>query len=105
MEPEDILNIRLERSYECDAVTIKEYLIKLLSTLWREAERFSGKRPFGSSNWQYRVYKALIKYGVVPGELDEEDDIVEVDTKQADAIMEQAIRSLGKLPAEREHNG
>lgn len=94
MNSEDILNIRLERSYENDAVTIKEYLIELLSTLWKKAERFSGKRPFGSSLWQYCVYKALIKHGVVPGELDEEDDIVEVDTKQADEIIEQAIRSL-----------
>ena len=48
-----------------DTLTIKEYLHKLLSTLWDEGESFNGKRPFGNSGWEYDIYTALVKCGAV----------------------------------------
>lgn len=54
---------------DADAATVGEYLGLLLSTLWLQGESFSGKRPFGNSSWHYPVYVALVKAGIVPGEV------------------------------------
>ena len=75
--------------------TLAQYLRTLLETLWREGEEFSGKRPYGNSGWQYDVYKALIKAGLVKGWLDEENYYVDdVDTEQADALVVAVIQRL-----------
>ena len=73
--------------------TLLDYLKLLLSTLWREAEGFSGKRPFGSGAWMYDVYKALIRAELVKGKVS--DGCVEdVDTYQADALVQAVITRL-----------
>lgn len=55
--------------FYCDAldktVTIKEYFLELLKTLWLEEEGFSGKRPFGNSGWQYEIYDLLTQNGIL----------------------------------------
>lgn len=60
-------------------MTIREYLGKLLHTLWEEGEQFSGKRPFGNSGWEYDLYTALISAGAVAGVLDEDGCLEEID--------------------------
>lgn len=76
-------------------VTIKEYLIKLLVTLWREEAGFSGKRPFGSSDWQFEIYKVLIEHGVVEGSLDEDGYVDQIDIPAADKIIvDEVIKKL-----------
>ena len=77
------------------ATTVRGYLLALLAKLWTEADDFSGKRPFGSSDWQCDVYVPLIKAGLIPGSLDEDGYIEQIDYKVADALMLAAIAELG----------
>lgn len=76
---------------DAEAKTIGEYLKKLFCTLWGKGEEFSGKRPFGNSGWQYDVYAALIKAGVVNGKLDSNGYVDEIDYRQADDMIQKAI--------------
>ncbi len=67
----------LELRFDSDAGenrTVREYLQILLTRLWREQERFSGKRPFGNSGWEYELLDALGRAGFV--DCDVEDDEV-----------------------------
>lgn len=59
---------------EAQAATVGEYLGLLLSTLWLQAEGFSGKRPFGNSDWQYPVYIAMVKGGLATGTVYEDNN-------------------------------
>ena len=50
--------------------TIRNYLFRLLDTLWAEKEGFSCKRPFGNGGWDYDVYAPLIAACAIVGDLD-----------------------------------
>jgi len=93
MKPQEILDLPISSS-EVDVFIIRDYFKALLSTLWREGEGFSGKRPFGNSGWEYDVYVALIKGGVIEGVLDEDGFVEECDTVTADQIIQDAISAL-----------
>ena len=75
-------------------MTIKEFLKKLLLTLWDEEEMFSGKRPFGNSGWKYDIYKCLIRNKIIDGKSDEDDYVDECDSESADEIIKQIIQNL-----------
>lgn len=79
---------------DADAKTIREYLKALLKAVWTEGEGFSGKRPFGNSGWQYDMYPALIKAGMVTGKLDDQGFVEEVDDSAAEKLILGAIESL-----------
>ena len=79
---------------DANAATIGEYFKKLLLTLWEEQEGFSGKRPFGNSGWDYDIYAALIKAGAIPGKLDDDGYVDEVDYSKADAAVKSIIESI-----------
>lgn len=84
--------------HEC---SLREYLHALLDVMWREGERFSGKRPFGNSGWEYDVYAFLVKAGAIEGKMaeDDPDECVEMNKGQGDAIMPGLIAAaLGLLP-------
>lgn len=84
------VNKFLEIRFDSDAgdnLTVREYLQKLLLTLWDEREGFSGKRPFGNSSWEYELYEPLIQAGAIPGKLDEDGCVDDVDKKVADAYI------------------
>lgn len=51
------------------ATTIRGYLKALLTTLWIEGEGFSGKRPFGNSNWEDDIAFALVKGKCIKGRI------------------------------------
>lgn len=91
IDPHDVLHCPMEDN-DAGAATVGEYLGLLLSTLWLEAEGFSSKRPFGNSDWQYTVYEALIKTGLVPGTIDEDGYIEDFDDLATDELVLQAIR-------------
>lgn len=79
------------------ACTVRGYLKVLLMEILREGERFSGKRPFGNSGWEYDLYAPLVKAGVVAGTLNEHgfiDDISRDEMKAADKLIFEAIRAL-----------
>jgi hypothetical protein len=91
-----VLALPLPEGNDAEAATIRDYLVALLSTLWREADGFSGKRPFGDSGWQYDVYIALIKAGLIGGSLDEDGYVEHVDHAAGDQLILAAIDELGR---------
>ena len=84
----------LELKTEVNDLTIRQYLQKLLLTLWAEGEGFSGKKPFGNSGWEYDLYKPLIRAGVIPGVLDDDGYIDDVDTSAGHAAITEAIKEV-----------
>jgi hypothetical protein len=94
--------LNAELIFEGDKITISVFLWKLLHTLWYEKEGFSGKRPFGNSNWDADIYIALIKGGFVCGDIDEDGFLNDVDQKEADELVNELIGfvfSCANLPA------
>ncbi len=89
----DVLALPMERN-DANAKTVSGYLKALLLELWREGEGFSGKRPFGNSDWEYELYKPLVKAGFVEGEIDAHGNLDEVDSSAADEAIKRAIEAL-----------
>lgn len=84
----------LEVRFDSDAgdnITVRDYLRILLCTLWEERERFSGKRPFGNSSWEYELYEPLVKSGFIQGTLDEDGCLLDFDRKLANQYVQQLI--------------
>jgi hypothetical protein len=79
---------------DAGAANVGEYLVRLLEELWTEGEAFSGKRPFGNSSWEWEVYDALVRGGFLPGTFDADNYLDDVDVKQADALILEAIKAL-----------
>jgi len=107
--PQDLLNLPLPAN-DSGASTVRGYLIALLAELWHEEEGFSGKRPFGNSNWQYEIYVPMAAAGFIEGVGVDEDGELDYDTweewrarrKQADVLILAAIEALGS-PGAVEH--
>lgn len=78
------------------AQTVGQFLGLLLSTLWLQTELFSGKRPFGNSDWQYTVYKAMGKAGIAEIVFDE-DGYIENFTNEAQISADELILQSIKL--------
>lgn len=90
-----LLHLPLEEN-DANAATVGEYLGLLLSTLWLQQDGFSGKRPFGNSDWATPVYLAMGKAGMIYFALNEDGYIDEFSTEEeqmiADELILQAIR-------------
>jgi hypothetical protein len=96
---ESVLDLPIESGNDADASTVRGYLIELLATLWRQGAGFSSKRPFGESDWQYSIYTALLRAGLVTGQFDENGYVEDVDYAAADDLICRAIRDvLGHRP-------
>lgn len=76
------------------ASTVGEYLVLLLTELWKEGEGFSGKRPFGDGSWQHELYVPLVAAKLIEGELDEDGYIEQLDERAADKVIADAIAGL-----------
>lgn len=74
--------------------TVRDYLLAQLAALWEQKDGFSGKRPLGNSGWDYDVYKALIKAGLMDGTLDEDGYVDRVDESYGDALIQRAIEYM-----------
>ena len=68
--------LKVKFDFDGETITIRQYLHKLLETLWIEAEGFSSKRPFGTSGWEDDLILPLVKSGFIDGELLEDEDSV-----------------------------
>lgn len=79
-----------------ETISIHEYLHKLLSTLWEEQDGFSGKRPFGNSGWAWEIFACLIRFGEIPGKLDEYGDVEEGDFSDCEQIIREYIEMLSR---------
>lgn len=74
------------------AVPLRQFFRELLLELWSDPERFSGKRPFGDSGWDFLVYEALIREGFISGTLDEDGRIFNLeDERMAHAFVSDLI--------------
>lgn len=70
---------------------VKEYLKNLLITLWKEGEGFSGKRPFGNSDWEFDLHEACIKFDPSLGKFDQDGYIDWCDTDKCDQLILNSI--------------
>lgn len=93
MEKIETLEIPMNEN-EAGAKTIGEYLKMLLLKLWEEGESFSGKRPFGNSDWEYDLYYALARAGAVMADVDKDGDVLSYDMAKANALIFQAIEDV-----------
>jgi len=70
---EKALNLYFD--FDGDEIRVKDYLKKLLQTLWDEQDSFSGKHPFGNSDWEYDLYVPLANAGFISTNRDSEGDL------------------------------
>lgn len=83
-----------------ETVTVREYLRRLLSTLWAEGEGFSGKRPFGNSCWEYSLYEAVVRAGKVEGTFDEDGCLDDFDRDAANKLIFELIDTMCAAPVD-----
>ncbi|MEV0214370.1 hypothetical protein [Micromonospora sp. NPDC050695] len=82
------------QSNDAEAATVGEYLIKLLADVWREQECFNGKRPFGNSGWDYELIEALVRAGLIDGEIDEDGTLMRSDDEAGSRLIAEAIQGM-----------
>ena len=61
------LNVRFYCDASDDEISVRDYLFMLLDKLWDEKKSFSGKRPFGNSDWEYDLFGPLVHEGFLNG--------------------------------------
>lgn len=88
---EDVLNITFESKDLGETTTIRQYLLRLLTTLWDDEDSFSGKRPYGNSGWKYEIYYALAEEGYIEGERTEDGGWDDMDIETADKLISEII--------------
>ena len=93
MGGKQILDLPMDWADDHKVKTIRDYLKKLLSTLWEKEESFSGKRPFGNSGWQYDLHEPLVRGGAIKGTIDADGD-VSADAPAAHKAIHLAIKAL-----------
>ena len=79
-----------------DGLTLREYLGRLLVTVWKEEEGFSGKHPFGNSGWQSDVAVALVGAGLIAGHVEDEGYLGSYDEQGFNALVIDAIELMTK---------
>ena len=87
----------LEVRFSSDAgadLSVREYLRMLLVSVWDEGEEFSGKRPFGNSDWECDIYDALVAAGFLPSTLDKYGHQTIVDQKHAQGYVRDLILAM-----------
>lgn len=67
MTNKEILELKFESTDLGKEISIKDFFKELLTTLFKEGECFSGKRPFGNSGWDYDLCVCLAQNGVIKG--------------------------------------
>lgn len=98
MQKHQIFDLPMDGENDTGAKTVREYLLRLLMTLIEEGESFSGKRPFGNSDWDWDLAAPLGIAGLIDCEIDDDGEIMNIDTTGA---MRKIAESI-KLMIERE---
>lgn len=99
MTNKQILELKFESTDLGKEISIKDFFKELLTTLFKEGECFSGKRPFGNSGWDWDLKICLVKNGVIDGhnEIDPdypEDEDWYFDSEEADKKIFELIKEL-----------
>lgn len=87
----NILNTKFYSEDLDKELSFKEYFHRLITELWLEQDKFSGKRPFGNSGWDFSIYVGLIRNGLFPGKLDEDGYVEEIDSDAAQEFVQKNI--------------
>lgn len=90
----DLLELKFYSDDLNEELTIREFMQRLLITLFDEMEGFSGKRPFGNSSWDDDLIKCLVRNHIIIGEIDEDGYLDGYDGKAYDNVIKQIIKSL-----------
>jgi hypothetical protein len=88
-----VLDLPMQEN-DANAATVRDYMKALLKSVLIETESFSGKRPFGNSDWYLDMHVPLVKAGIVSGKIDEDNFIYDHDSDAADAVLLAAIDDL-----------
>lgn len=88
-----VLAVKMQPN-DADAETIRDYLVSLVARVWNYQDEFNGKKPFGSSAWDWDLYEALVRADFIFGLIEDGDYISEFDREAGDACIEKAIREL-----------
>lgn len=80
-------------NFDGKATTLRQLFKRFLSTLFKESEGFSGKRPFGNSSWEHDIAAGLIGAGLLEGELDE-DGYADFEWADFNSVVSEAISQL-----------
>jgi hypothetical protein len=91
MTREEILDLPVRRHDLGATLSMRQFFERLFIKLWDEAENFSGKRPYGNSDWKWDVYVTLIQNGVIEGKLDENGYVEEIDEEKASQFVADEI--------------
>lgn len=94
MNGKQILDLPMKWEEDRNVKTVRDYLKKLLATLWEEEESFSGKRPFGNSGWRRDLETPLVLGGAVSGTIDEDGWATVADDGAFHAAIHDAIQAL-----------
>lgn len=92
--PEQILAVEMPQPNDAGAHTIRDYLVMLLATLWKEQEGFSSKCPLGNSGWEFDLYLPLVRTGHIQGSVDEDGYLDECDSDAGFLLIADAIATL-----------
>lgn len=95
-EYQRILDLQFYSKDLARTLTVRDYLVRLLATLWADGEDFNPRRPFGSSGWRTDLEKLLYKEGIVFGTFDEKNGLLlKSDTLVFNRIMLNVIKAMG----------
>jgi hypothetical protein len=89
---EAALNVRFYCDAADDEISIRDYLFMLLDKLWDTKESFSGRRPFGNSDWEYDLFSPLVHGGFISGDIDEYGDVSYLDYQEAYLFVSKLIK-------------
>lgn len=92
--PEQVLAVEMPQPNDAGAHTIRDYLVTLLATLWKEQEGFSSKRPLGNSGWEFDLYLPLVRASHIQGSVDEDGYLDECDSDAGFLLIADAIATL-----------
>lgn len=99
--PQQILDLHMPTDY--GTCTIREHLVELVSMVWDKREYFSGKRPWGESDWPWDFYHPMIDAGFLTAELTSvgSETLSKDERRKGDRLIADAIRALagGGSPA------
>lgn len=96
---EDLVSKALDYEFKykdiyAKTITFRKFFEILLTTLWDDAESFSGKSPFGNSDWEYRLYETLVSGGFIVGKIDEYGDVYDYDEVKAHKFVVAMIKKV-----------
>ena len=78
---------------DAEVNSLREYLHKLLDTLWDYGEGFSSKRPFGNSGWEEDIFHYLAHMGAIESRK-EEDEYVWYDSTAGGRLVFELIKYI-----------